>query len=612
MCGIAGEINLQESFGEERLPDWWAMQETLLRRGPDQRGLFWDEHAALIHARLAVVDVARGRQPMHLDWAGRHLVMVYNGEIYNTEDLRRELLALGHEFRGHSDTEVVLHCYAEWGEDCVGRLNGIFAFAIWEAAVGRLFIARDRFGVKPLFFARRGDSFIFGSEIKAIFAHQSVKPQINLQSLAEIFYLGPGRTPGCGGFCGIEELPPACAGVFDEHGWREWQYWQLRDREHKESFAETAEHVRFLVTDAIQRQLVSDVPLGCFLSGGLDSSLISAVADRYYAERGEKLQTFSVTYRDNEKYFKRSKFQPNSDEAYIRQMNDFLHAENHFVVLDSEDLAPALFEAVDARDLPGMADVDSSLLLFCRKIKEHVTVAVSGECADEIFGGYPWYRDPEVRARYGFPWAQSTAWRSEFLLPEVAAGLDGAAYIDERYRQTIADCDILPEVSGENRRVKEMMALNLRWFMQTLLDRKDRMSMYSGLEVRVPFCDYRIAEYLYGVPWAFKDWQGQEKGLLREAMRGWLPDEVLWRKKSPYPKTHNPVYMAAVSGLLREVLADGNAPLLQFCRRDSLEKLLASNVSTPWYGQLMLTPQTIAYFLQVNYWLEKFKPEFVG
>jgi asparagine synthase (glutamine-hydrolysing) len=587
------------------------MQETLLRRGPDQRGLFWDEHAALIHARLAVVDVARGRQPMHLDWLGRHLVMVYNGEIYNTEDLRRELLSLGHEFRSHSDTEVVLHCYAEWGEDCVGRLNGIFAFAIWEAATGRLFLARDRFGVKPLFFARRGDSFIFGSEIKAILAHSGVKPQINAQSLAEIFYLGPGRTPGCGVFCGIEELPPAYVGVFDENGWRQRQYWRLTDREHKESFAETAEHVRFLVTDAIQRQLVSDVPLGCFLSGGLDSSLISAVADRYYAERGEKLQTFSVTYRDNEKYFKRSKFQPNSDEAYIRQMNEFLNAENHFVVLDSEDLAPALFEAVEARDLPGMADVDSSLLLFCRKIKEYVTVALSGECADEIFGGYPWYRDPEVRARYGFPWAQSTAWRSEFLLPEVACP-DGAAYIDERYQQTIRDCDILPETAGENRRVKEMMALNLQWFMQTLLDRKDRMSMYSGLEVRVPFCDYRIAEYLYGVPWAFKDWQGQEKGLLREAMRGWLPDEVLWRKKSPYPKTHNPVYLAAVATLLRQVLANNNAPLLQFCRRDSLERLLDSNVQTPWYGQLMLTPQTIAYFLQVNYWLDKYKPEFVG
>ena len=611
MCGITGEINLHENFGEGRMPVWWAMQDKLRRRGPDQQGVFWDEHSALVHTRLAVVDVARGRQPMHLSWQGRHLVLVYNGELYNAEELRAELLALGHDFRGHSDTEVLLHAYAQWGEGCVARLNGIFAFAVWEAAVGRLFLARDRFGVKPLFYALRGDGLIFGSELKALLAHPEVKPQIDREGLAEIFYLGPGRTPGCGVFKDVQELPAAHMAVFDAKGWREQEYWRLRDREHKENFAETAERVRYLVEDAIKRQLVSDVPLGCFLSGGLDSSLISAVADRYFAERGQKLHTFSVTYKDNERYFKQSKFQPNSDEQYIRRMNESLHAENHLIVLDSEDLAPALFEAVEARDLPGMADVDASLLLFCREIKREVTVALSGECADEIFGGYPWYRDAEVRAKYGFPWAQSTAWRSEFLRPELSGVIDGAAYIDERYRKTLADCDILPGVRGEDRRVKEMMALNLKWFMQTLLDRKDRMSMHSGLEVRVPFCDWRVAEYLYGVPWEFKDWQGQEKGLLREAMRGWLPDEVLWRRKSPYPKTHNPVYLAAVSDLMRQVLADNSAPLLQFCRREALEGLLASDVQTPWYGQLMLTPQTIAYFLQVNFWLQKYGVEYV-
>lgn len=612
MCGIAGEINLQGAFTAERLPVWQNMQECLRRRGPDDRDIYYDGQAALIHARLAVVDIAGGRQPMQLALPGRTLTLVYNGELYNTGELRQELLAAGHQFRGHSDTEVLLHGYAEWGDQVVERLNGIFAFAVWEQEQQRLFVARDRIGVKPFFFARRGGTLLFASEIKSLLAHPLVQPQVDRRGLAEIFFVGPGRTPGCGVFRDVEELPAACCAVFDADGWRQRPYWRLQDKPHNDTFDQTVEQVRWLVEDAIHRQLVSDVSLGTFLSGGLDSSLISAVADKYYAERGERLQTFSVTYRDNEKYFVQSKFQPGSDEEFIRRMNDYLHAENHLVVLDTAELVDALFAAVEARDLPGMADVDASLLLFCRHIKQHVTVALSGECADEIFGGYPWYRDPEVRSRYGFPWAQSTAWRAGFLRPELAAEIDGAAYVDELYQQTLRDTDIRPGLSDEERRLREMMALNLHWFMQTLLDRKDRMSMYSGLEVRVPFCDYRIAEYLYSVPWTFKDWQGREKGLLREAMRGWLPEDILWRKKSPYPKTHNPAYMAAVSARLRALLDEGTSPLLDFVRRDALEELLVSNVQTPWYGQLMLTPQTIAYFLQIDHWLRHYGVTYIG
>ena len=290
------------------------------------------------------------------------------------------------------------------------------------------------------------------------------------------------------------------------------------------------------------------------------SNLISAIADAHFTAQGNQLQTFSVGYRDNKKYFHATKFQPGADAPYIRKMNDFLHARHHWVTLDTPELVPALYAAVDARDLPGMADVDASLLVFCRHIKPHATVALSGECADEIFGGYPWYRDPTVRERYGFPWAQSTAYRASFIKPGVLGGIDPAAFVDERYRATLAQTSVRPGLPAAEQRMRQMMNLNFKWFMQTLLDRKDRMSMYSGLEVRVPFCDYRIAEYLYSVPWEFKDYHGQEKGLLREAMRGVLPDEVLWRRKSPYPKTWNPSYLTAVSAELRTVLNDPAAP----------------------------------------------------
>ena len=324
------------------------------------------------------------------------------------------------------------------------------------------------------------------------------------------------------------------------------------------------------------------------------------------AERGEVLPTFSVYYEDNEKYFKASKFQPNSDTHYIEIMNAFLGSRHHRIVIGTEELVDALFEAVLARDLPGMADIDSSLLLFCRKVKEHCTVALSGECADEIFGGYPWFRDQSIRESEGFPWAQSTAWRQSFLIPELAAQIDAEAYVHQKYLESVARTDLLLTNTAEDRSAKIMAHLNMQWFMQTLLDRKDRMSMYSGLEVRVPFCDWRIAQYLYTVPWAIKDYRNYEKGLLREAARGWLPEEILWRKKSPYPKTHHPHYLSTVSARLQDVIANPNEPIFDIVQRPQLQALIPSAQQQPWYGQLMTVPQTIAYFLQLNFWLKEY------
>ncbi|MBQ4051045.1 MAG: asparagine synthase (glutamine-hydrolyzing) [Oscillospiraceae bacterium] len=609
MCAIAGEFNFR------RRPDCGihargrAMLTTMKRRGPDQDGVRLTENGLLLHARLSVIDPKNGVQPMTYCKDNVEYSVVYNGELYNTAELRRELEALGHTFRTRCDTEVVLKAYLEWKDRCVEKFNGIFAFAVWDSPEKALFLARDRMGVKPLFYALRGESLVFASEIKTLLTHPDIPAEIDRDGIAEIMLNGPGRTPGYGVFKGIEEVRPAHCGYFDRDGLRLKRYWKLLPREHTESFDETAEHVRFLVTDSIRRQLISDVPIGTFLSGGLDSSLISAVACKELSAQGKCLHTFSVDYRDNEKYFRAGKFQPNSDSSFIRKMQEQLSGEHHLVLLDTVQLADALYDAVEARDLPGMADVDASLLLFCKEIKEHVTVALSGECADEIFGGYPWYRDPEIRQKAGFPWAQTTEWRASFLRNEWQT--DPAAFMEKRYQATLDDTETLPGTSAEEKRMQEMMRLNLDWFMQTLLDRKDRMSMYNGLEVRVPFCDWRIADYLYSVPWAFKDRQGQEKGLLREAMRGWLPDEVLFRKKSPYPKTHNPAYRREVAFRLRNVMEDPSSPLLSLVKKTALEALLESESAVPWYGQLMTAPQTIAYFLQVDHWLRKYKVRIV-
>ena len=602
MCGISGMLGLQPV--DDTLE---RMLATMGRRGPDSSGIYRDGDTALLHSRLAIIDPSGGAQPMALTLAGETYVIVYNGEVYNTEELRRMLLHSGHSFLGHSDTEVVLHAYAQYGAECLQHINGIFAFAVWEEKRRRLFLARDRIGVKPLFYKEHGGGLLFASEIKTILAYPTVRPRLDADGARQLILLGPGRLPGSGVLKEIREVEPGCYGYWEDGKLRLSQYWKLRDREHRDSLEETSAYVRYLVMDAVQRQMVSDVPIGTFLSGGLDSSIITAICARQMQDRGEVLQTFSVDYLNNDLYFQANVFQPNSDNDYIALMQRRFQTKHHWTVLTPEDLMNALEASTIARDLPGMADVDFSLLAFAGDIRRTVKVALSGECADEIFGGYPWYRDPKIRARTGFPWAQNTGYRTDFLNPSLQKDAD--AFVMDAYYQTCREADILPGTLPQERRMKEMVNLNFRWFMQTLLDRKDRMSMYHGLEVRVPFCDYRIAEYLYGVPWEMKDYEGREKGLLRHAMTGLLPKKILYRKKSPYPKTFDPAYERLVAQRLQQLLKE-NSPLWYLLRRETAQELLSADSPWPWYGQLMRRPQTIAYILQLDFWLRHYSVEF--
>ncbi len=599
MCGIAGMVGLPNIAQEKMLL-------TMRRRGPDGQGVYTNPFVTLLHSRLAIIDPDNGSQPMALQWGNERYVISYNGELYNTEQLRRELIKLGHSFLTHSDTEVLIHAYAQWQEACLDKLNGIFAFAVWQENEKKLFLARDPMGVKPLFYMPHAGGLLFASEIKTILAYPTVTPRLDTEGVGQILLLGPGRTPGSGVFKDIYELEPGWCGIYQDGKLLSKQYWKLTDREHTETFEETCELVRYLVTDAISRQMVSDVPIGTFLSGGLDSSLISAVCAKEVAEKGQRLPTFSLDYENNERYFVPGKFQPTSDNDYIRIMCQELGCLQNWTVLTRDDLVNALADATRARDLPGMADVDFSLLCFCKNIRQQVKVAQSGECADEIFGGYPWFRDPQVRAQSGFPWAQNTCKRAA-LLSGAYKAMDAESFVNDRYLQTISQCDILPGTDPENRRMKEMVNLNYRWFMQTLLDRKDRMSMYCGLEVRVPFCDKRIAQYLYGVPWAFKDYQGREKGLLRQAMDGVLPEAVAKRKKSPYPKTYDPAYAEAMRSRLNDLMDDKHAPIWQMVDKNALKLLVCEDSPWPWYGQLMGTAQTMAYMLQIDFWLREYR-----
>lgn len=609
MCGIGGFVDYERD-ARRGGPILHGMKRTLTPRGPDAEGTYFDEDAALVHRRLIVIDPEGGKQPMHSP--DRNTIIIYNGELYNTPELRTELMSRGHEFVGHSDTEVLLHAYLEWKTDAFARLNGIFAFAIWEKRERRLTLCRDRLGVKPLFFAPIRNGLTFGSTIDTVLCHPEIEPALDEDGLRTLLLLGPARPPESGVFRQIKSLLPGHFAVLTPENFTDHVYWQLEAHEHEDDLQTTIERTHTLICDAARRQLVSDVPLACFLSGGLDSSILSMLAAKDYAARGETLHTWSVDYRDNDKYFTKSIFQPNSDDSYIDQMVDFLGTHHHRVVLEPEALCAALLPATDARALPGMADVDSSLLLFCAAVKRGgTTVCLSGECADELFGGYPWYHREEILFEDTFPWSRSVGLRLGLLTPDAVR--NGEEFVRQHYRDT---CDRAPKLPSDDKkaaRMREMFVLNLDWFMATLLDRKDRMSMYSGLEVRVPFCDHRIVEYAYNMPWDFKSLEGREKGIVRRAFADELPKEIVYRKKSPYPKTFHPVYTRLCADYVRRIFEDNTSVAASLFDRNAVQKLMQrpESLAEPWFGQLMRTPQIFAYIIQLDRWFQHYHVKIV-
>ncbi len=609
MCGIAGWINRKADLSNQEAIVA-SMILPLAPRGPDASGIWTSAHAAIGHRRLVVVDPVGGGQPMIREWGGCTRVLTYNGELYNTSDLRQELEKKGHYFYSTSDTEVLLVSYIEWGTSCVKHLNGIFAFAIWDEKMQILFLARDRFGVKPLFYTKTGSNLIFGSELKSILAHPLVKREVGGEGLSEIFALGPARTPGHGVFKDILELKPAHCMVFEDDEIKIYSYWSLESKPHEDSIEKTIQRVRELTMDSVTRQLAADVPVCTFLSGGLDSSAITACAAGYFYNRDMgDLHTFSVDYENNDKYFKASDFQPNPDAPWVTRMSEAFGTIHDEILIDTPQLVEALKAAVIAKDLPGMADVDSSLWLFCQEIRKQSTVALSGECADEIFGGYPWFHREEMINADTFPWSRFIEERTRVLSPCLNEVIHAREYSQRRYMETLEE---VPRLAGEDpieARRREIFYLNIIWFMQTLLERKDRMSMAHGLEIRVPFCDHRLVEYVWNIPWNMKMHKGREKGILRQALEGILPEDVLWRKKSPYPKTHNPAYEAAVKEWLLEILNDSTSPLLPLVNKDAICSLAGSKSDTgkPWFGQLMATPQLFAYLIQVDIWLREYR-----
>jgi len=606
VCGIAGFVDYNNDVLNKGVM-LNNMIDTLSYRGPDMAGTWLSHTVALGHRRLIVIDPVGGSQPMTISTAGNSYTIVYNGEIYNTIELRKELSLLGHDFRTHSDTEVLLVSYIEWGANALKKLNGIFAFAIWEENSKRLFLARDRMGVKPLFYSIKNNTIVFASEVKAMIKHNMISSDVNKEGLCEIFGLAPARSESKTAFKDIMSLRPAECLMFSSLGVYISKYWQFKSEIHTDSVSKTTDKLRYLVEDSVSKQMVADVPICTFLSGGLDSSTLSALASKFYQARNKQLSTFSIDYKDNAKHFKKSLFQPNSDSDFIDKMSSYIDSNHNNIIFDSKALVDNLKPALIARDLPGMADVDSSLLCFCKEVKKSFSVALSGECADELFGGYPWFTDEKMLDLDIFPWANSLSLRKSVLSNELKS-LPIEEYAMQAYNDTKNETPLLDGENEKEKKIRQMFYLNIKWFMTNLLERKDRMSMAHGLEVRVPFCDHRIAEYAWNIPFSMKTLNGQEKGILRAAVSHLLPDEILNRKKSPYPKTHNPSYEASTINLLKSIISNSNSKIHGILDTDFILSVINKDfdINTPWFGQLMKGPQFFAFLIQLEYWLNEY------
>ena len=605
MCSICGMIDFKERPNAVLTE---KMSATMKVRGPDASDSFSDETVAFCHNRLSVMDPKNGAQPMKASFNGKNYVIIYNGEIYNSPELRRELLPFGAEFKTNCDTETVLWSYIIFGNECPKHLNGIFAFAVYDIDERKVFFARDRMGVKPLFYTFLGSAFLFASEIKALLEHPKVSRKVDKKGLWQLVFLSPVTLSGSGVFRDINELKPAQCAELTDGGLKVWNYWKLEAKPFIGDAKSAQNEVGELLADAVRRQTVSDVPLCTFLSGGLDSSVLTALAAEGYRSKGKTLATYSFEYEGNRENFKQSLFQPQGDDDFARYLARWLMTDHTVLTAPNNEIAECLIPATEARDFPGQADIDSSLLYFCSKVKKHHTVAISGECSDEIFGGYPWFYRPEMLYRDFFPWIHEPMERASLFNKDFVKPEEGYDCLSNEYKKIISDCSVLPWDSESMRTSRIATCLSVGYFMTSLLERKDRMSMYSGLEVRVPFADHRILEYVYNVPWEIKFENGVEKALLRNSMTKYLPEKILWRKKSPYPKTHNPKYREKVTEMLKVRLEKGGI-LSEVLDREVLQSVLSGEDKT-WFGQLMSTPQLIAWLVQFDYWAESYGVEF--
>ena len=612
MCGFCGYMQNDDITEKDTI---LAMKESIIQRGNSDNNIYINNNVALGHVRLSIIDIKNGTQPMKKTINNNSYTIVYNGELYNTNLLRNILITRGYDFTTECDTEVLLLLYVEFKEKMLRFINGIFAFAIYDENENSIFVAKDRLGIKPLFYAVSNDKFIFSSEIKGILASKFISPTMGKEELLELFSLGPAHSPGKTYFKNIFELKAGHYALYKNNTLTINKYWDLEEKKMFDDDSEIIDNVKFLVSDSTKKQLVSDVGMSSMLSGGLDSSIVTKIA----SDNIKELNTYSINYENNDKDFVANSYQLTKDSDFVKIMVKYLDTNHKTIIVDDNSLFNSLYESVIARDMPGMADIDSSMYVFCKEIaKNDEKVILSGECSDEIFGGYPWFYKEHLKKAKGFPWALSENLRQNLLKENLLNKDDILNYILSSKNHTLKDIRHISLDSFENE-FKEINYLTIKYFMNTLIERTDRMSMRNSLEVRVPYADHRIFEYVYNVDAKLKlglrnSNEVVEKYILKQAFKNDIPTDITNRKKSPFPKTYSKTYLLLLEEKLNNILNNPSSRLNEIINVDYVKNLIETHgneLKENLFGQLMTYPQTLAFLIQIDYWLTTYNVKII-
>ena len=525
----------------------------------------------------------------------KRYTIILDGELYNGDKLKTQLEELGYKFKTNDDAEIILNTYIQYKERSLELFKGAYSFVIYDGY--QLFMARDKLGLKPLFYSLVNDSLFFGSEIKTLLAINSINRKISKENFIELFSFGPSFNKSHTPFENIFSVEPGEFITFSLRGLRRERYYKIPVKENTFTFEESKKIIKDLLNDAVKNQIKGE-KVGALLSGGLDSSIICSLLSKY-----QKLQTYCVDYVDNEINFKSNNFQRSRDNDYALIMANYLDTKHHEYKITAKSLADNLFNSMIARDKPAMADIDSSLYCFAKYLNQNENIVFSGECSDEIFGGYPWfYRNDSNESL--FPWIRNIDNRINILNKEYQ-NYNYNEYLESEYSNALNDIEYLSNENEENRKWRKLTNLTINYFMPNLVQRNDSQGLSNGLIIRVPFADIDLLEFVYNLPKEYKYQNGTEKYILREAFSDELPLEITTRKKSPYPKTFDPNYFKLVSNNLMERFNDEYSVLNKLFNKNEIIKIIDNPENqVPWFGQLMTSPQLIAYLIQFDQWVK--------
>lgn len=606
------------------------MSNALLHRGPDEQSFYFYPHGAFNHNFLLAGYIPsafpREIQPITRTYRENAYTLFFDGFISNIDQIAQNLTAHGDSVIGMSVEEILLFSFFKNGTDFVKELRGAFAMVVYDESLKTLYLFRDALGLRPLFYSHKGHTLVFSSEIKAIFQYPGICPTLNEEGLTELLGLGPARKPGSAVFAGISEVKPGHFITFSRDIFLEEMYHRFEIREHTDSYEDTMDHITELLNQSIHSLKTSVLPSSCLLSGGLDSSVVTAklmqtrssdfILEGTYnsqvKDTPQSLATYSLEFDNSRQHFKSNAFQPALDAPFVQQMVTHLGTKHTVYTCNSATQLNYLKKSVEAHDLPTMADVDASYLYFCEKVGKQHKIIFTGECADEIFCGYPWYHnskeDPQT-----FPWSKDLLPRQVLLKGDIISSLPIEEYVRSCYLDACAEIGINGEQTPGNLLHQKTFYLTVRYFMQTLVNRGDRAAAFNRMDARVPFAHQELTEYLFNVPFEMKVRNGERKHLLREYAKDLLPDDIRLRKKSPYPKTYDPEYESLINRELLSALNKKDCPLLEFIDKNKVTNfcLQVKDLGRPWYGQLMAGPQLAAYYLQILYWLEMYHVEIV-